>query len=250
MTKVKIWQNPIKWYVNAVKGSIEPSNLSHRIRMHIDIPKGQTKGRALIPCAIYSYDHGIDLNPALIRRKDGKKIKELPVNKNISYDSKKYDVQLTKEEKKKGFTLEEIERCKHCGQRTVIAEIAETRYRSCPDIKVRVADKAKEDLRIPVDFGINKTDVYVGMWSWLVVDVILAYVVLNSVFKWDPIAKGLGAITSAAPTFVSYGLMLPLVIIATGIATISIAQFHYKAYALWKWWREVKHTVTKIRVTS
>ena len=54
--------------------------MSHRIRMNIDIPKGATKGRALIPCAIYSFNHSIDLNPALIRKKDKKKIKDFPVN--------------------------------------------------------------------------------------------------------------------------------------------------------------------------
>ena len=250
MKNVKIWQNPIKWYVNKVKNSVEPSSLSHRIRMNIDIPKGQTKGRALIPCAIYSYDHGIDLNPALIRRKDGKKIKDLPVNKSISYDSKKYDVQLTKEEKKQGFRLEEIEKCKHCGQRVVIAEVAETRYRSCPDIKVRVADKAKEDLRIPVDFGINKKDVYFGIWAWTILDAARIYVILNTVFKWDPLAKGIGAATTTFPNFMLYGVLLPLSIFGTVLCLVVIGQWHYKAYALWKWWREVKHTVTKIRVTQ
>lgn len=247
--KAKFFRNPIKWYVQEVKTCIEPTSLKHRIRMNIDIKKGETKGRALIPCAIYSFDHSIDLNPALIRRKDGKKVKDLPVNKNISYDSKKYDVQLTKEEKKLGYKLEQLESCKHCGQRLVIAEIAETRYRSCPDIKVRVADKAKEDLRIPVDFGINKSDVYFGMTFWIIVDAVIVYTIINSVTGWNigiPINNAFNAI----PSTIMMILLTPIFIWLMFWVTIHIARIHYKAYKLFTWWKQVKHTVTNIRVAN
>lgn len=247
--KVKIWQNPIRWYLQTVKDSVEPTTLSHRIRMNIDIKKGATKGRALIPCAIYSYDHSIDLNPALIRRKDKKVIKQLPVNKNISYDSNKFDVQLTKNEKKLGYTLNEIEKCKHCGQKLVIAEIAETRYRSCPDIKVRVASKAKEDLKIPVDFGINRSDVIYGMTAWIVLDLITVFLVFSMITGFS-LATPLNNFFSSMPSTVMKTICWVLIGFMGLMWFVAISRIHYKAFRLWKWWNEVKHTVTKTRVAN
>ncbi len=247
--KYKLFSNPIKWYIQNVKDSIEPTNLSHRVRMNIDIPKGATKGRALIPCAIYSFDHSIDLNPALIRRKDKKKISEFPVNKRFSYDSNKYDVQLTKQEKKLGYTLDEIEKCRHCGQRLVIAEVAETRYRSCPDIKVRVADNAKEDLKIPVDFGINKKDVMMGMWSWLFFDSVIVFVGFSAVTGFN-LSEYTTPFISAIPNWVKWIVGIPLVAWVLLMLIVMLSRIHYKAYMLWKWWRNIKPTLTKIRVAN
>ena len=249
---IKLLENPIKWYVNTVKSSIEPTTLDHRIRMGINIKKGKTTGRALIPCAIYSYDHSIDLNPALIRRKDNKKVKDIPVNKAFSYDSKRYNLQLTKQEKEQGYTLNEIKKCNHCNQRLVIAEVAETRYRSCPDIKVRVADKAKEDIYIPVDFGINKSDVFTGMFAWVVFDMFLAVAAIQYFTKTDFINFGINKI-DAVVNIPNY-MILPIIVILSlffGLfLLVFLGRVHYKAYKLWKWWNEVKHTVTKVRVAG
>jgi hypothetical protein len=249
-TKVSFWKNPIKWYQKQVLDSVEPTTLTHRIRMNIDIPKGDTKGRALIPCTIYSFDHSIDLNPALIRKKDGKVMKEFPVNTQYSYDSNKYDVQLTEEEIKNGYTLEELEKCEHCGQRLVIAEVAETRYRSCPDIKVRVSDPAKEDLKIPVDFGINKTDVVAGMWAWAVIDGLIIAMLLPVLFNlnWGQwLAQKIVAFT---PSPILTAMLWVSVAVCSFLVSITLVKIHYKSYRLWKWWNEVKDTVTEVRVAD
>jgi len=58
-----------------MKRSIIPQPYSHQVKMNILIKKGQQSGTALIPCTIYAMDHSIDLNPALIRKKDKKRIR-------------------------------------------------------------------------------------------------------------------------------------------------------------------------------
>lgn len=101
-------KNPIKLYLNYLRKSIEPKDATHDVSMNIEIPKGKTEGRVLIPCATYTLSHSIDLNPALIRKKDKKFIKKLPVKKRIEFDSNKYDVVLTEEEKEQGYELNEL----------------------------------------------------------------------------------------------------------------------------------------------
>lgn len=248
--KTRFFRNPIKWYIEQVKDSVEPTDLSHRVRMHIDIKKGETKGRALIPCSIYSFDHSIDLNPALIRKKDKKKIKEFPVNTKFTYDSRKYDVELTEQEKKQGYTLEELDMCEHCGQKLVIAEVAETRYRSCPDIKVRVADKAKEDLRIPVDFGINLSDVRGGMiWSWVLLDSMIALMILVQFFHVKPmdwISLPGKLMVVYLPHWLLWLILVPLLLFFSVWFLVIVGKIHYKAYRLWRWWSEVKSSVVEV----
>mgnify|MGYP001615598896 FL=1 len=180
---IKFFKHPIKNYKNCIKQTIIPKPYSHRIIMPITIKKGEQSGTALIPCTIYAMDHSIDLNPALIRKKDRKLLKYFKPNKKYKYiadeeikgyhtDGKKvfYNpndciLELTEDEKEKGYFLSELERCKKCGQKLVMAEVKATRYRSCPLVQVKLGDKAKEDITIPVEFGVNKSSI--TRWYWI-----------------------------------------------------------------------------------
>ena len=242
--KYKFYQNPIKWYTNVIKNSIEPTNPSHKIMMNVEIDKGQTEGRALIPCAIYTMDHSIDTNPSLIRKKDRKLIKKLSVNKKIEFDSNKYDVELTDEEKRLGYQLKELERCEHCKQKIVIAELAETRYRSCPDVKVKVSDPAKEDLVIPVQFGIRKGQVLLGMVTPFVFDLLIVYMAITILHPtWNFFTSNI--ITEIAQKFkpIAY---LSLALIGGMIVHI-MAVSHYKGYKLFKWYNKTKSSLEKVK---
>lgn len=247
--KVNIWKHPYKWYVNRLKNEIEPTNPTHQITMRIDIPKGKTEGRALIPCSIYTLSHSIDLNPSLIRKKDGKILKHLSVNKKINYDSNKYDVRLTPEEKKLGYQLKELERCNHCGQKLVIAELAETRYRSCPDIKVRVADKAKENLTIPVTYGVRTGQIRSFLIFPLILDLILVYSVLTYVgaipHSWlDGIFSNS---ISLLPKVLLWAIGLPIVLLCFVLVSHFYISTHYRAYRLYKWYSKVKPTLKCVK---
>lgn len=241
--KYKFYKNPIKWYINLVKNSIEPTNPSHKVTMKVEIPKGKKEGRALIPCAIYTMDHSIDVNPSLIKKKDKKFIKHLPTNKKLEYDPRKYDVILTEDEKNKGYVLEELERCKECGSRVVIAEIAETRYRSCPDVKVRISDKAKEDLIIPIEFGIRKSQVYTQLIFPLILDLLFIYAFLEffGISFFDKL--GIFPLFEIFPLIVKISLGLLI-----GIFFLHCLVFsHYKLYKLYKWYNKVNPTLKKVK---
>ena len=240
--KTKFLQNPLKWYISKIKDSIEPTNPTHKISMSVEIPKGQTEGRALVPCAIYTMDHEIDTNPALIRKKDRKVVKTYPTNKHIKYDPKKYDLVLTDNEKKNRYELIEIERCPHCGLKTVIAEVAETRYRSCPDIKVRVSDPAKENLVIPVDFGVRKSQIITGMVLPFVFDFLLIYLFLTTTFEVNPLNAFTINIIQPIP-IIGYFFIgaISLLLLHTAISA------HYKGYKLSKWYSKAKPTLREVK---
>jgi len=245
--KYKIWKNPFRWYRNVLRNSIEPTDPTHRINMYVEIQKGKTEGRDLIPCAIYTMDHQIDVNPSLIRKKDKKFLKKLPLNKKIEYDSKKYDVILTKDEKNKGYVLTELERCKHCGSRIVIAEVAETRYRSCPDVKVRVSDPAKDNLIIPVHFGVRRGQILFGMMFPFIFDVVLIWGALTLLY---PNINVLGTWFHNGLAVIGGVNKIPLYIIAALMflffAHITIL-IHYKGFKLFKWYSKVKPTLKEVK---
>lgn len=239
---MKFLDNPLKWYVGKIKNSIEPTNPTHKISMSVEIPKGQTEGRALVPCAIYTMDHTIDTNPALVRRKDKRVVKKYPVNKKIKYDPKKYDLILTEDEKKKGYELVEIERCSHCGLKTVIAEVAETRYRSCPDIKVRVSDPAKENLVIPVDFGVRKNQILLGIFIPFILDIMIVYLFFSVFF-------GFNFLNNLSIKLISSFSSLGYLVIGVGfLFLLHIAILaHYKGYKLFKWYSVTKPTLREVK---
>lgn len=240
--KIRFFENPFKWYINKIKNGIEPTNPTHEVSMRIDIPKGEIEGRALIPCSIYTLSHSIDLNPSLIRKKDGKILKQIPVKQKISYDSNKYDVVLTEEEKNLGYQLKEIERCEHCGQKLVIAELAETRYRSCPDIKVRVADKAKEDLVIPVKYGVRKGQILFFLINPFILDFIFIYIVLHLFFNINLFSFMSISNFSLIPKIFLYLILTAFFLFLCHTFISS----HYRAYKLFKWYSKVKPTLKKI----
>lgn len=238
MTKTKIWQNPYKWYKEYLRSTIEPKSATHNVSMTVEIPKGKTQGRALVPCAMYTLSHEIDLNPSLIRKRDNKIIKKLPVNKRVSFDSNKYDVKLTEEEKLANYKLEEVERCSKCGLKTVIAEVAETRYRSCPDIRVRVSDKAKENLVIPVKFGVRKAEITHTFYSIFIMDFVFIYAVLSFIFP------EINILSSTMNKIVGYNHIIGYISIGL-VALFCINVFivlHYKGYKLFKWYNQIKST--------
>lgn len=150
------WEKFKAHMVESVTKIPEPT---HECEMVVKIEKGKTSGTLIIPCAVYTLTHSIDLNPSLIKKATGERVKSFAVGEKIAYDPDIYDVKLSEAEKKKGVKLRELERCPNCGQKIVIAEVAETRYMSDPAITVRLSDPAPETLYIPVKFGIIDKEV-------------------------------------------------------------------------------------------
>lgn len=238
MIPLNLWNK----YKQHMKDSIIPKEYSHQVTMNIEIPKGEKQGHALIPCQIYAMDHSIDLNPSLIRKKDKKIIKHLKLGKRIEYDSETYDVVLTKEEKNLGYELEELERCDKCGNKIVIAEVAQTRYRSCPDVWVTLSDIAKESIIIPVKFGVNKKDILTAYWLLPITITGLALITIDFLgIKILPtIATGQISIATGQILFtILFGAML------AALWLYFMPRLIYKNYKLIQWYNTIKHTLTK-----
>lgn len=236
-----------KRYVDHIKHSIIPKPYSHQVKMNIVVKKGQRSGTALIPCAIYAMDHSIDLNPALIRKKDRKLIKMYKPGQKIKYDSNNYVVELTDDEKKKGYVLRELERCKHCGQKLVISEVKQTRYRSCPSIEVKLGDPAKEDTVVPVEFGVNKSDITNMYWAtplliigcvWLSLIFLLGHDPLSAFAMEHPIVN----FSDSTSLIIAWVLKIALV---GFIWVLFIPTLLFKTYSLLKWYYQIKGSLRK-----
>lgn len=166
------------------------------VTLNINISKGSDYGYVHVPCAFETLTHSIDLNPSLIHKKsrefieffnpkedwkfiEDAKIENYRINKKkkkVVYNPAKFMIELSKAEKKAGFYLDEIERCSHCGQKTVIAEVKETTYKSCPIIGVKLSDKAAEDLVIPVKFGVARAQFYKGFFGFATLVILWFYI--------------------------------------------------------------------------
>ena len=249
-------KHPIRAYANYIKHTMIPKPYSHRIVMPINIRKGQQSGTALIPCTIYAMDHSLDLNPALIRKKDKKVIQNFPANKKYKYRKKvtfnpnDYVLELTEDEKNKGYTLNELERCGKCGQKLVIAELRATRYRSCPSVKVKLGDKAKEDIIVPVEYGINKSDITRRYWYTPLFIFLLIYMTIMVTtgfdgLRWLTGKLSFGMTLSAQPN--GYFYWITIGIFLTLIWLLFVPVHLYGTYKLFRWYNSVKHTLRKVK---
>jgi len=264
----KFLKHPVKSYANYIRHTIIPKPYSHRIVIPINIRKGEQSGNALIPCTIYAMDHSLDLNPALIRKKDKKIMQNFQANKNhkyitdndirgyrvkgkkVIYNPNDYVLELTENEKNKGYILKELERCRKCGQKLVIAELQATRYRSCPSVKVKLGDNAKEDIIIPVEYGINKSDITRRYWITPILFFCLIYITILMTTGFDFISwltnkLNFGiAIPSQANGYI-YWIIIGMLLVFIWLIFIPI--HIYGTYKLFQWYNSVKHTLRKVK---
>jgi len=271
-------------YVRYIQHSIIPKPYSHEVKMNLVIKAGQKTGTALIPCTIYAMDHSIDLNPALIRKKDRKTVAFVPAKrglkaiqvdddpdfdykidgKKLFYNSAKYAVELTDEETEKGFSMEavtlaEYERCPSCQQKVVLAEVNQTRYRSCPSITVMLADPAKVETVVPVQFGVNKSAITgrVSTTPWIVVAAIIgsSYIIWDRDVVLTPIITWLFSGLSVPTAVPGPGLMPVLVWVLKGALLIWLWLFAipivvYGNVKLAQWYASVKETMVKTKYAT
>jgi len=272
------FKHPIRSYFGWIKNSIIPEKYSHQVKMNINIKTGQREGIALIPCTIYAMDHGIDLNPALILKKDKKMVGYFPPNKKIEYiedetlnESPFYHkegniitynpvhivIQTTPEENDKGFKMveyEEFQRCEKCKQKLVISEVNQTRYRSCPSIKVKLGDPAKTDTVVPVHFGVNKKDVIAAYWVYPMLLILIGVLSLDLMgFEvLSMIGNGFASVISpfvAGSQFPSaVGDILSKILIGLLLAffwILWVPRLVFKGYSMIKWHQQVKKYLVK-----
>lgn len=219
--------NLIKGYADWVKKSIIPEEPTHTIEMDILIRRGDKTGRALIPCAIYTLTHSVDLNPSLVMKRTKQEIRELPVNQPFSYHPESERVKLEDNER---IEWREEERCAHCSKKLVIAEVSETRYRSCPEISITLSDPVKEDTKIPATFGIVRNDIYNNLVSTIVFNVGFIFIFYTLLEFKNP-----------------FELANVLVLAAAMFSAIwFLPRQNYKAFKLWQWFNSVKNTLKPI----
>jgi len=259
---------PLDNYIKAIKHSIIPKPYSHSVKMNVNIKKGNRGGTALIPCTIYAMDHQIDLNPALIRKKDKQLLKYIHPNKKYKYvkdeelgkpwyviekNIVKYNpihikIELTDDEKEQGYAMceghgkvkqveySEFERCDKCEQKLVVAEVKQTRYRSCPSIKVVLGDKAKQDVVVPVEFGVNKSDITARYWF---IPILIGGSILSTavLLGWEipPISLGF-----TIPNIGSTVTWILNIFLVGFIWLYFMPQYLYKTYKLFTWYNSVK----------
>lgn len=255
-------------YKNHLKHSVIPLPYSHQVKMNIPIKKGEQSGTALIPCTIYAMDHSIDMNPSLIRKKDNKTIKYFDpdkfrfvqdnsidtyevTKKVVRYNPNNFVLELSEDEKLQGYHLSELDRCKKCGQKLVVAEVKQTRYRSCPSVNVKLGDKSKEDLIVPVEFGFNKSDVMACWWLYPIM-IGMCAIFTASIFGYNPVVFDLSdsAVQGMLAKIIPVAILKTLTYIVIGLvlATIwlyLIPKMIYKGYRILSWYYKIKPFVSK-----
>lgn len=143
----------------------KPNSINTTAEMIVKIEKGETKGSAWVPCTFETLSYGVDINPALIKKKKVKKqqivkekIKKLPVNKMFMVHKKiGEEIELDDDEE---FEEYKEEKCSHCNQPIIIAKVKAVKYRSCPIVTVELSVPAKQDTYIPVTYGFDKYSIY------------------------------------------------------------------------------------------
>lgn len=194
-----------------------PNKVDTMAEVSVKIKKGETTGEVNIPCDFDFFAYGVDFNPSLIKKKTKKKIKELPLNEPFMYHPNKEEVIL--EDNEEMQYEKEVERCPHCGQPVVVAEVCETRYRSDPVFKIRLSNPAPYDLEIPVKFGFKKRDLIISTLHKFGGFAL-------SIFMFIYILK-LGAYDTSLK-------------ISLGIMPFFAFWFLVKYYGLYKWWKSTK----------
>jgi len=161
-----ILKNPMRWYAWRLDASITANEPDVIIRMDVPINKGEKEGAAIIPCSLYTVSHGIDLNPSLLKKNTGE-VKEIPQKEaedGFAYDPAKELLVLQENEKITSQrdlnpSDDEYLACGKCGQKVTVAQVRQTRYRSCPKVEVELSSPAPENLLIPMQFGVNRDDI-------------------------------------------------------------------------------------------
>ena len=219
--------NPLRCYLNWIRGSVNPKEATHTVSMDIVIKKGEKTGKALVPCSIYTLSHEIDLNPTLVVKKTGE-VKKVPLGRAFSFHPDEEELRLENGER---IAWQEEERCPHCNRKIVIAEVAETRYLSCPEIRVSLSDPVPEDVRIPAKFGIRVREIHERFLATILVDALLSLALWLSVSSlwYYPFASGLWVIS-----IVILGLLY-------------LPRENYRMYKLWNWWRSMNATLQKVK---
>lgn len=198
--------------------------------MDVVIRKGERTGRALVPCAIYTLSHQIDLNPSLVVKSTGE-TRDVPLGK-VSFDPEREELKLNKGEE---IRWQEEERCPSCKRKIVIAEVSETRYRSCPEIAVSLSDPAPNDIKIPAKFGIRIKEIRDRFLTTIGVDAGIGLIVC--LIYYNPPTYSLNP----------YSVVQLICLISLGILSISpLPILNYQSYKLWQWWRSVKATLRPI----
>ena len=205
---------------------MNPKEATHTVSMDIVIKKGEKTGKALVPCSIYTLSHEIDLNPTLVVKKTGE-VKKVPLGRTFLFHPDEEKLILEKGERVANW--QEEERCPHCNRKIVIAEVAETRYLSCPEIRVSLSDPVSEDVKIPAKFGVRVREIHERLLMVMLVNVLL---LLTTYISWL-------AIYSLGSCLVSIG------IIALDLSFLPYLD--YQTYKLWQWWRSMKATLQKVK---
>jgi len=169
--------NLISWFFDKIN---RPNNINTVATMNVEIKKGEKKGEAWVPCTFETLSYGIDINPSLVKKKKPTKIRNLPVDEKFIYHPDTEEVQLDEDERLEEY--DEVERCSHCGQPAIVAEVKSTKYRSCPLVEIELSNPATQDLIIPVNFGFNKWDVYKFISTWLGFYILGVYMLTQMIY--------------------------------------------------------------------
>ena len=192
----------------------KPNKLNTAATMNVEIKKGEKKGVAWVPCSFETISYGIDVNPSLVRKKTGKKIKDLPLDEKFSYHSKTEKLKLEDDEE---VQLEEVAPCPHCGQKLVVSEVCTTKYRSCPLVEITLSTPVDTDVVIPVKFGFNK---------WQLANTVGMFLLLMSIISLA---------TLATPVSLDIGYFLTITILSVIFIWCSS-----KLFRLTKWIKETR----------
>lgn len=218
------------WY------KVKPTEPTHTIEMPINIKKGEDYGECVIPCAFYTGGFGVDLNPSLVKKKTGKKIRDIALGEKVIL-KKDERIVLDNDNQRIIETEDELEKCSTCGKSIVVSEVREIQYRSCPRIGVKLSHIVDQDVIIPARFGIHLPEIRDTVFMCSVgMGLILGF------------SLGIGLFMDVT-TFILLGQQIdPLMIRIMMIVVGSITSFVIlqPIIHLTRWWAAVKNTLKPI----
>jgi len=89
-----------------------------------------------------------------------------------------------------------------------------------------------------------------GMWAWLFFDVLIVFSVLVSFFNINIVSWSSDKLVQSFAPWILWLVTTPLVAFLSIFILVFIGRVHYRSFKLWRWWKEIKPSITKVRVAG
>jgi hypothetical protein len=202
----------------------------------IPIKKGERTGTIEIPCPTRLLSYTVDLNPTLLRR--GKKIEDIKIPQNTSAPILYHpdeDESLVLHSGELITSSSEVERCPHCGQKAVVAEVTQHHINSDPIIGISLSNPVSEDTLVPAKFGIFVPNIIRNYRAMILIDTEFALSVL--------LVALLPLVFPKAFLIEQTSFML---VVFAALGLVFLPMINYPYIKTYRWYKSIKSRLVKL----